>query len=280
MPSIVAFAIFVLFPVGSTFVGAFSQVDTLGRITRFGTLSNVDSLSADMYLPMIVGHTVTFTVISVAITAALSLALALILNVQFVGREIAKSLILIPWAMPFALAAITWRWIFNGELGSLNYLLSLLGLIHGPIVWLGDPTLAFGAAVFVNVWSSVPFMTITFLAGLQSVPEHIYEAAKIDGAGPWEEFRYMTIPQMRIVILVVTLLSIIWAFRSFNIIWILTHGDPIYRTDIVVTYLYKLAFENNNFGAGFALAIGMFVTLALFSIVYIRVLSGGGEEAE
>lgn len=280
LPSIVAFIIFILFPLGSTFVGAFSQVDMLGRIGQFGTLRNVRTLQVDMYLPMVVGHTVLFTVISVGLTTIISFALALLLNVPFAGREVAKSVILLPWAMPFALAAITWRWIFNGELGALNYFLSLFGLIHEPIVWLGNPTLAFGAAIFVNVWSSIPFMAVTLLAGLQAVPGHIYEAAKIDGAGPWEEFRFMTLPQMRMVILIVTLLSTIWAFRAFNIIWILTQGNPIYRTDIVVTYLYKLAFQNNDFGAGFALAVGMFVVLALFSIAYIGILGGSGEEAE
>ena len=122
-------------------------------------------------------------------------------------------------------------------------------------------------------------MTVTFLAGMQSIPPHIYDAAKMDGAGPWQEFRDMTLPQMRNVIMIVTLLSIIWAFRSFGIIWVLTSGEPLYRTDLVVTYLYKLAFEYNKFGPGFAVAVGLFIVLAIFSIAYVRVL-GGREEAK
>ena len=274
VPSVAIFAVFVLFPVVSMFVAAFSDVDTLGRVIRSGTLTNFQVLARDQFLPSIVRQTVIFTVISVVVTSIVAFALAVILNTDFPARDLAKALILIPWAMPFAIAAMTWRWIFNGEVGALNYLLGLLGLINGPIVWLGDPGLAFLAATFVNVWSSVPFMTITLLAGLQALPAHVYDAAKMDGAGPLQEFRDMTLPLMRNVIMVVTLLSIIWVFRSFSIIWILTRGEPIHRTDLVVTYLYKLAFDNNTFGAGFALAVIMFVALAVFSAAYIRVLGG------
>jgi ABC-type sugar transport system permease subunit len=113
-------------------------------------------------------------------------------------------------------------------------------------------------------------MTITFLAGFQAIPPSIYDAAKMDGASPWREFLDMTLPQTRHVLLVVTLLSIIWAFRSFGVIWIMTQGDPVYRTDIAVTYLYKMAFQDLNFGAGYALAVGIFIVLTIFSIFYTR----------
>jgi ABC-type sugar transport system permease subunit len=162
-------------------------------------------------------------------------------------------------------------------MGSLNYFLSELGVIKEYVVWLSNPVSAFSAAMYVEVWSSVAFMTITFLAGLQGIPPHIYDAAKMDGAGPWQEFCDMTLPQMRTVFMIVTLLSIIWAFRSFAVIWILTKGDPIFRTDIAATYLYKLAFEFRNFGKGFALAVCLFVVLTTFSIVYTRLLGSQDE---
>ncbi|HXF60971.1 MAG TPA: sugar ABC transporter permease [Caldilineaceae bacterium] len=272
VPSVVAFAVFLLFPIANMFVASFSRVDTIGRIMEFGTLDNYAQLLADRRLPMILRQTVIFAFGTVWLTVLASFPLALILNSRFPGQTLAKALILIPWAMPYAVSAITWRWIFHGQMGALNYFLSQIGLIREYIVWLGDPVLAFGAAMFVEVWSSVPFMTITFLAGLQAIPPTIYDAAKMDGASPWREFLDMTLPQMKTVIMVVTLLSIIWAFRSFAVIWILTQGDPVYRTDIAVTYLYKLAFENLHFGAGFALAVGIFLVLTIFSIIYTRVL--------
>lgn len=276
-PSALAFLIFFIFPIVNTFVSAFSTVDNLGRIVSFGTLRNFEELAEDQNLFPIVRQTVIYALGSVAVTAVLAMILALILNSEFRGREWAKALLLVPWATPFAVAAMTWRWIFHGQVGALNYFLMTLGLIREPIVWLGDPTLAFSAALFVEIWSSIPFMTITFLAGLQAIPGHIYDAAKMDGAEPWQEFRDMTLPQLRTVIMIVTLLSIIWAFRAFGIIWILTRGDPIYRTDLVVTYLYKLAFENRDFGAGYALAVGIFVVLITFSVLYARLLSVGEE---
>lgn len=272
LPSVVAFAVFLVFPIANMFVAAFSKVDTLGRAVQLGTLDNFLTLIRDDRMPMIIRQTLLFGFGTVALTVICAFPLALILNSEFPGRTVAKALILIPWAMPFAVSAITWRWIFHGQMGALNYLLSEIGVIKAYVAWLGDPTLAFGAAMFVEVWSSVPFMTITFLAGLQAIPPHIYDAAKMDGASPWREFLDMTLPQMRTVLMVVTLLSIIWAFRSFAVIWILTQGGPLYRTDIAVTYLYKLAFTNLDFGAGYALAVCIFVVLTLFSLLYTRIL--------
>jgi multiple sugar transport system permease protein len=270
VPSTLAFIVFLLYPIVNMFVASFSTVDTVGRITQYGTLANFTTLFEDRRLPMILRQTVIYAFGTVTLTVIVSFPLALLLNTDFPGKTLAKALILIPWAMPFAVSAITWRWIFNGQMGSLNYFLSQVGLIKEYIVWLGDPILAFGAAMFVEVWTSVPFMAITFLAGFQAIPPTIYDAAKMDGASPWREFLDMTLPQMRNVLFVVTLLSIIWAFRSFGVIWILTQGDPVYRTDIAVTYLYKVAFENLHFGAAYAMAVGLFVILTIFSILYTR----------
>ncbi len=278
VPSTLVFVVFLLFPILNMFVSAFSQVDTLGRIVSVGTLDNFAELATDARMPMIIWQTVVFAFGSVVLTLVIAYPLAMVLNTPFPGQTVAKALVLVPWAMPFAISAITWRWIFHGQLGSLNYLLSQLGLIEEYVVWLNEPKLAFWAIIVVEVWSSVPFMTITFLAAMQAIPPHIYDAAKMDGAGIWREFIDMTVPQTKMVIMLVTMLSIIWAFRGFAVIWILTRGNPLYRTDIAVTYLYKIAFENLRFGAGFALAVSLFVVLVIFSILYTR-LSGTQEEA-
>ena len=277
IPSVLGFVLFLIYPIASMFTSAFSTLDTMGRITQVGTLKNFADLAGDEQLPMIIRQTVTFAFGTVLLEIILAFPLALILNSYFPGRALAKALILIPWAMPYAVSAITWKWIFHGQMGSLNYFLMQIGIIKENIVWLGNPLTAFSAAMFVEVWSSVAFMTVTFLAGLQGIPPHIYDAAKMDGAGAWQEFRDMTLPQLRTVFMIVTLLSIIWAFRSFAVIWILTKGDPLYRTDIAVTYLYKLAFERLYFGKGFALAVCIFVVLTIFSILYTRLL-GSQEE--
>ena len=272
LPSVLVFALLVVFPLVSTIWGAFNSTDAVGRFTGFAGLANFRDLIDDQYMPGIVRQTLVFVFGTVVLTILLSFPLALILNQKFPGVVLAKALILLPWATPLAIMSMTWRWIFNDQLGALNYLLHLFNITDVNILWLNNPTLAFGAVMFVEVWSSIPFMTITFLAGLQSIPPHIYDAAKMDGANAWFELWDMTIPQMKRVFTIVGLLSVIWAFRSFTVIWTITQGNPFYRTDISVTYLYKLAFKNLTFGQGFALVFATFVVLSIFSVFYTRVL--------
>jgi multiple sugar transport system permease protein len=272
LPSIASFLALVIFPLATTIEGAFSLTDAVGRITQFGTLKNFADLLQDSYIAAIVRQTFLYAFGTVALTVIVSFPLALILNQKFFGAPVARAVLLLPWAAPLAISAMTWRWIFHDQLGALNYLLHVSGITQRDIVWLGDANLAFAAVMFVEVWSSVPFMTITFLAGLQSLPPHIFDAAKMDGASPWNELWDMTIPQMKKIFMIVTLLSVIWAFRSFTVIWTMTQGNPFYRTDISVTYLYKLAFKNLDFGQGFALAFATFLLLCIFSIIYARIL--------
>lgn len=272
VPSVVMFVALVLFPLVSTIAGAFSSADAVGRIIHFGTLANFAGLLENQYIGAIVRQTFVYAFGTVALTVVLSFPLALVLNQRFPGVALARALLLLPWAAPLAISAMTWRWIFHDQLGALNYILHITGITQQNIVWLSRADLAFAAVMFVEVWSSIPFMTITFLAGLQSIPPHIYDAARMDGASPWHELWDMTVPQMKKIFLVVSLLSVIWAFRSFTIIWTMTQGNPFFRTDISVTFLYKLAFRNLLFGQGFALAFATFLLLSVFSILYMRVL--------
>jgi len=272
IPSILCFAALVIYPLVNTIIGAFSKTDTVGRAVEFGALINFRDLIRDKYILSIAIQTVIFVFGSVALTVVLSLPLALILNQRFPGAALARALLLMPWAAPLAISAMTWRWIFHDQLGALNYVLNTLNITQARTAWLSDPVLAFICVIFVEVWSSIPFMTIMFLAGLQSIPPHIYDAAKMDGANAWHEFWDMTLPQLKRITTIVTLLSIIWAFRSFNVIWPMTQGNPFFRTDNSVTYLYKLAFRSLTFGKGYALAFVTFVFLLIFSVVYTRVL--------
>jgi len=272
VPSVLVFALLVVFPLVSTIWGAFQITDAVGRFTRFAGLGNFRALLDDHYMPGIIRQTFIFVIGTVALTVLLSFPLALVLNQKFPGVVLAKALVLLPWAAPLAIMSMTWRWIFHDQLGALNYLLHLFSITDHNILWLTDAGRAFGVVMFVEVWSSIPFMTIMFLAGLQSIPPHIYDAAKMDGANSWHEVWDMTIPQMKRVFTIVVLLSVIWAFRSFTVIWTITQGNPFNRTDISVTYLYKLAFKHLTFGQGFALAFATFLLLTVFSILYTRVL--------
>ena len=274
LPSFLLLVALIGYPVVNTFVSAFSRVSPVGNIVSFGTLANFRKLAEDPNLPQVLRQTAIYTFVSVGITTVVSFVLALVLNQRFPGRTLAKALLLLSWAAPLSVIAILWRWIFHGQLGAFNYVLSQFGLIDEYRVWLGEPGTAMMAAIYVEVWSSIPFVTVTLLAGLQSVPRDIYDAAKMDGAHPVREFFDMTLPLMKPVTFIATLLAMIYAFNSFTIIWIFTKGGPAYRTDIIVTYLYKLAFINLDFGAASALATVTFAILIIFSVTYSRVYLG------
>jgi multiple sugar transport system permease protein len=276
LPSFLLLVALIGYPVVNTFVSALSHVSPVGNIVSFGTLANYRQLAEDPNLPEVLRQTAIYTLISVGITTIVSFVLALVLNQRFPGRTLAKALLLLSWAAPLSVIAILWRWIFHGQLGAFNYVLSQFGLIDEYRVWLGEPGTAMMAAIYVEVWSSIPFVTVTLLAGLQSVPRDIYDAAKMDGADQVREFFDMTLPLMKPVTFIATLLSMIYAFNSFTIIWIFTKGGPAYRTDIIVTYLYKLAFINLDFGAASALATVTFAILIIFSVTYSWVYLGRG----
>jgi multiple sugar transport system permease protein len=274
LPSFLLLVALIGYPVVNTFISAFSRVSPVGNIVSFGTLANYRHLADDPNLLPVLGQTALYTVVSVSFTTVVSFILALVLNQRFPGRTLAKVLLLLSWAAPLTVVAILWRWIFHGQLGAFNYVLSQLGLIDEYRVWLGEPGTAMMAAIYVEVWSSIPFVTVTLLAGLQSVPRDVYDAAKVDGASQVHEFFDMTLPLMKPVTFIATLLSIIYAFNSFTIIWIFTKGGPAYRTDIIVTYLYKLAFINLDFGAASALATLTFAILIIISVAYSWVYLG------
>src|SRR3954452_14173123 len=274
LPSFLLLVALIGYPVVNTFISALSRVNPVGNIVSFGTLANYRHLAEDPNLPPVLGQTAIYTLVSVGFTTVVSFILALLLNQDFPGRTLAKVLLLLSWAAPLSVTAILWRWIFHGQLGAFNYVLSRLGLISDYRVWLAEPRTAMAAAIYVEIWSSIPFVTITLLAGIQSVPREVYDAAKMDGANAWREFWDMTLPLMKAVTFIATLLSVIYAFNSFTIIWIFTKGNPANRTDIIVTYLYKLAFVNLDFGAASALAVLTFGLLMVFSLTYSRLYLG------
>jgi multiple sugar transport system permease protein len=175
--------------------------------------------------------------------------------------------------------AIIWRWILDGQYSILNRLLMDLHLISKPIVWLGSEWIAFGAIIVVGILVSIPFTAFSLLAGLQSIPAELYEAARIDGAGFWSTFRRVTLPLLRPALAITTILNVIYVFNSFPVIWLLTQGAPAYHTDIMVTYLYKKAFSEGQFGPAAAMAVLTFLFLLVFSLGFARLTkerSSGG----
>jgi multiple sugar transport system permease protein len=194
----------------------------------------------------------------------------LVLNLHFFGRTLARSLIMLPWAVSLTMTAIVWRWALNGQSGLLNLTLQELGVLSTPIAWLANGNTAFPIEIFVGILVSIPFTVTVLLGGLASLPADIYEAAAMEGATAWQQFHTLTLPLLRPFLNIAIVLNVIYVFNSFPIVWVMTEGGPANATDILVTYLYKLAFVFGRMGDAAAVSLIMFFLLLCFTLLYLR----------
>lgn len=245
------------------------QDKTIGMVGRFIGLENYrELLLDDPFFWQVVRNGFIFTIGSVVLKLFVGMIMALVLNQPLVLRGLWRGLLLMPWVAPTVVTALSWRWILDLT-GVLNLMLRDLGLMKTSIPWLAQYGTAMFSLVLVNTWRGFPFFGITLLAGLQAIPQELYEAADIDGASVWQRFRYVTMPSLRTVILVVTILSTIWTFNDFSVVWLLTGGGPGHATDVFATYTYKLGFITSRLGYGQTVS----VILAPVLIGIIMILS-------
>lgn len=245
--------------------------------TYVGLQHYVNILGSDIFTQLL-WQTGRWVVIGVIGKTLLGLLIAVHLKGDIRGRKFFRTAFLIPWGIPYAISAVVFRWIEHPQYGYINALLLELGIIDQGIGILGNPGIAWLGVVVADIWIGTPFMAIIFLAGLQSIPEELYEAAAIDGAERWHQFRYITLPQLKSVILIATLLSTIWTFVSFDTIWTMTRGGPINTTSTLVIWIYQVGLENGNLGRGAAFSVIGFFFLLAFAIVYLRIYTRGDEE--
>ncbi|MFE3648392.1 MULTISPECIES: carbohydrate ABC transporter permease [unclassified Streptomyces] len=244
---------------------------------HFTGLDNYRAVLTDGVFWDRLGWTVLWTVGCVSLTFLTGLGLATLLNRQLRGRTFYRLALILPWAIPAFISVFTWRMLYNEKNGILNKLLTGGGIDAVP--WLNDPTWAKLSVIAVNVWLGVPFMLVALLGGLQSIPGELYEAAEMDGAGAWQRFRHITVPGLRAVSGTVLLLSTIWTFNMFPVIFLLTRGGPGDATEILVTYAYRLSFVDSprNFSASATWGVVILALLALVAIGYRRALRKQGE---
>jgi multiple sugar transport system permease protein len=219
--------------------------------------------------------TLFFTFVSVAIELLLGLGFALLLNQRFRGRGLARAAVLIPWALPTAVLAWAWSWIFNDQFGVLNDLLHRCGLLAHPIAWLGRGPTALFAIIFADVWKTAPFVTIILLAGLQNIPAELHESAAIDGAGSWKRFLFITLPLLAPSIAVTLLFRAIQSFGIFDLVFIMTGGGPGGATETLAIYSYNTYLRYLDFGYGSATIVTSFVIMAIFTVAFYWPLSRG-----
>ncbi|GAA2327874.1 MULTISPECIES: carbohydrate ABC transporter permease [Streptomyces] len=244
---------------------------------KFVGLDNYKAILTDSVFWDRLGWTVVWTVTCVALSFTLGLALANMLNRKIKGRAFYRTALVLPWAVPAFVSVFTWRLLFNERSGLFNKLLEGGGF--DGISWLNDPTWAKVSVIAVNVWLGVPFMLVATLGGLQSIPAELYEAAEMDGAGPWQRFRNITLPGLRSVSSTVVLLSAIWTFNMFPVIFLLTRGGPGDATEILVTYAYRLSFviSPRDYASSAAWGVVILLLLALFAVGYRRALRKQGD---
>jgi ABC-type sugar transport system permease subunit len=228
-------------------------------------------------LPTVVANTVVWVAVVVAVTLVLSLGLAQLLNEAFPGRRLVRWALIVPWAASLIMTAKLFVWIYDYYFGLLNRVLAAVG--GAPVDWLGDDRTVMGAMIAVGVFVSLPFTTYVLLAGLQTIPGEVYEAARVDGAGGWRRYRWVTLPLLQPALLVATLLNLIYVFNSFPIVWTLNDRNPGFAHDTTITFMYKIAFKSALRDVGLAAALGVVnVLLILLAVVaYRRVLRAGGE---
>ena len=194
------------------------------------------------------------------------LGLALAMNQDFRMKNLVRALLLLPFIVPTVLSTVAWLWMLDPAFSVVNRLLIVLGVPRPGPSWLGNPVLAMFSIIMINTWRGLPFYGITLLAGLQTVPPELYEAATIDGAGGWHRFRYVTLPLLKPIILIVTLFSVIFTFADFQLVYVLTRGGPANATHLFATYAFDVAMGGGQLGMGASIALAMLPPLALIII--------------
>ncbi|GIF52370.1 sugar ABC transporter permease [Asanoa ferruginea] len=269
-PGLILFSIFTVFALGFAFYLTFREWNILEPEKPFIGLQNYQDLVHDKDFGRSIINTAYFTGASVPLGMLVGLCVALLLNQPIRGRGLLRTLYFLPTVTPFVVAAIIWKWLYNGDFGLFNYYLLKTHLITEPLVWLSDKNLAMPAVVLMSVWTSVGFSMVVYLAALQAIPNDLYEAARIDGAGAWARLRYVTWPMLRPSTLFLMVMGIIGSFQVFTQIYIMTSGGPLNRTTTMVYYIYEAAFKFYEMGYASTLAYALFLMLLVFTALQLR----------
>ncbi len=240
------------------------------RDYEFQGFANYVKIFTESDLYLFFGKTVVWTFVNVFFHMVLGISIAMLLNRQIRGRSIFRALLILPWAMPQYISALTWKGMFNYQYGSVNLILTKW--LHLPAIeWFTNEYWAFAAPIITNIWLGFPFIMVVTLGGLQSIPKDLYEAADIDGASAIRKFFNITLPMLKPVLAPAIILGTIWTFNNLNVIWLVTdRGLPADKSHILVTYVYKAAFTYYRYGYAAAFSVFIFLILLIFVLFYIR----------
>jgi multiple sugar transport system permease protein len=270
LPGVLIFSVFTVFALGFTVYLSFHEWNIINVDKPYVGLQNYDDLIHDERFRHSVINTFYFSGAVIPLQMISGLAIALLLNTGLRGRVFFRTLYYLPCVTPFVVSAIVWKWFYNGDFGIFNFYLLKAGLIDTPVSFLSDQNLAMPSVIVMTVWGGIGFTMVVYLAGLQSIPEELYEAAKVDGAGPWSRLRHITIPMLRPTTIFLAVIGVIFAFQQFTQIFVMTRGGPVDKTTTMLYYIYQTAFGFFEMGYASAMAFALFLMLLVFTVLQLR----------
>jgi multiple sugar transport system permease protein len=271
-PTLLIFLAFVLFPVFFSFYLSFHKWNMFSASAEAVGADNYLAILANPEFWMVLKNTAVYTLGTVPLNMLLALGVATILNRKIAGRRLLRTAFFAPVVMSSVAAAVIWRWVYEPNFGLLNYVLGVFGV--PSVNWLNDPTAAMSALIVMGVWKTFGVNMVLFAAGLQGIPEHYYEAAKIDGAGRWGQFWNITIPLLSPTTFFILVMSVIGSFQVFDTVYVLTSGGPLGSTKVLVFYLYEHAFKYFEMGYASAVAYLLFVLIFVLTLAQVKYLRG------
>ena len=272
LPVLLVIFLFVFWPMISSLRMSFFKKQLGISTMKYVGWKNYKDLFKNALFKKSLINSLIWTVASTAFQFILGMICALILNQKFRGRGFWRGLFIVPWVVPPVVVAIIYRWLLNGLFGYANQIFQALHLFEEPLGWFSDAKLVMPVLIFINVWRGVPFMMITLLAGMQTIPMELYEAAKVDGASSVQRFFHVTIPNMKYVISIGLLIYTLWNFNNFDMIYLLTKGGPGTISFTLPVMIYSAAFEEFQYGKAAAISTVMFLILAFVAFLYLRLM--------
>jgi len=272
LPTMLLIGGLLFFPIGKAFVDSLYKSTLVLVKPQFVGFGNYIKIVTTDVFWQVLWHSVVWTVVVITFQFLIGLGSALLLDKYFPGRNVIRGIIILPWIIPGVIAGMLWVLLYDPQLGMINRILYELGIIKSYVTWLADKNTALFAVIFVAIWKGFPFSALMYMAALQGVSQELIDAATIDGAGKWGQFFYVIIPAISPVIRITLLLTAIWTFNYFEIIYVMTRGGPGNSTHIFPTYIYNVGFKQFRFGLAASYALITFIMLLIFSLRYMKEL--------
>lgn len=270
VPAIVVLLCIIVFPVAYSFRMSFLRWRPTEIAKPFVGFANYLKVFSDPRFAVAFRNTFVYAFVGAAGKLLLGMLLALLLNRKFKGRGLVRALLMLPWVVPITASLTTWSWMLDSMYGIVNLLLLRAGLISEAINFLGDKHWALASVLAAGIWLGYPQFMLMILAGLQAIPDELYEAGKVEGANVFQRFFHITIPSLRNILTIAVILSVIWTFNAFNVVWLMTRGGPSSSTHILNTLAYEFAFVNMRYDQAAALSVVILAILALFLFFFAK----------